>query len=607
MVPLTELGRRLTLQEWWRSLERPPETLTPRERWTLIGATLFAAVSRWFALARTPWDWDELLFMLSLDHFNVAQHRPHPPGFPLYVLAGKIIRKLGFGDFHALQALSFLAAIAIVPAMYFLCRELRMRFSTSLSAALLLAFFPNVWFYGGGALSDVPSMTLVIVALALLFAGCRNRNAYLAGAIMLAVSAGFRPQNLLIGFVPFVIASAFQMRISIARVIGAAAAVIAIVAISYLEAAYLTGWHDYREALHTHQAYITRVDSFLSPTRPPLWRVFDDFFVMPYRAPVINAIIAALCLVAIVRGRAHSLAAIAAFGAFAIASWLMLDHFSASRFSIGYAPMIAILAADGLQFLSRRFELIAAAVIVGIMIVWTWPALSIVRPGISPPVAAVDWIRNHADRENATIYVHETMVPYARWYLSDYTLRFIEDREPPPGWASRKPGFFLREDMSTSPRAENFVWPRTRLWELVRHRYFAASVKPITDLIVFGAGWYFEEGEGSEAWRWMSGHGEVRLPPLAGKARLSFNIYVPLDVLKTPPDIVVRLNGNIVDTFVASRQFMSREIVVPGRADGPSILVLDTDRVVTPSAQHLSDDTRTLGLRINAIEWTPAR
>src|SRR5439155_25554425 len=132
-----------------------------RERWIVAGATLVAAISRLFALARTPWDWDELLFMQALDRYDVAAHRPHPPGFPLYILAAKIVRKFGFGDFHALQVLSIAAAIAIVPAMFFLCRELRMRFSTSLSAAMLLAFFPNVWFYGGGAFSDVPSMTLV--------------------------------------------------------------------------------------------------------------------------------------------------------------------------------------------------------------------------------------------------------------------------------------------------------------------------------------------------------------------------------------------------------------------------------------------------------------
>jgi hypothetical protein len=607
MVPLTELGRRLTLREWWRSLERPPEPLTPRQRWMLIGVTLFAAVSRWFALARTPWDWDEVLFMLSLDHFNVAQHRPHPPGFPLYILAAKIIRKFGFGDFHSLQVLSLLGAIAIVPAMFFLCRELRMRFSTSLSAALLLAFFPNVWFYGGGAFSDVPSMTLVIIALALLLVGCRNPNAYLAGATVLAISAGFRPQNLLIGFVPFVMASLFQMRRSVARVVGAVGLLVAIVAISYCIAAYLTGWNDYLYAVRVHQGYIARVDSFRSPTRPPLWRVFDDFFVMPYRAPVINAIIAGLCLIAIARGRAHVLAAIASFGIFSVASWLMLDHFSASRFSIGYAPMIAILAADGLQFLTRRLEPMGAAVIVGIMILWTWPALTVVRPSIAPPVAAVDWIRNHVDRRNATVFVDESMVPYARWYLPEFKLRFIEDLQPPPMWATRQPGYYLREDVSNAPKAENFVRPRGRLWDLVRHRYFEASVRPISDFVVFGTGWYWEEGEGTEAWRWMSSHGELQLPPLSGNARLAFNLYIPLDALRTPPNVVVRLNGNVIDSFRGTREFMNREIVVHARSDAPNLLVFDTDRVITPATEHVSSDTRRLGLRLNSIGWMPER
>src|SRR3954454_14611932 len=106
-----------------------------RERWLLAGATLLAAVSRLLAVARTPWDWDELLFMQALDRYDVAAHRPHPPGFPLYILAAKIVRKLGCGDCHALQALGVVAAMAIVPAMFFLCRALGMRFATSISAA----------------------------------------------------------------------------------------------------------------------------------------------------------------------------------------------------------------------------------------------------------------------------------------------------------------------------------------------------------------------------------------------------------------------------------------------------------------------------------------
>src|SRR5690348_4707521 len=104
---------------WLRSLKSPPEELTRTQKWAVLAATLVAALIRVFTLARTPLDWDELLFMRALDHFDVASHRPHPPGFPLFILAAKGIRELGLSDFHALQALNLLAAIAIVPAMFF--------------------------------------------------------------------------------------------------------------------------------------------------------------------------------------------------------------------------------------------------------------------------------------------------------------------------------------------------------------------------------------------------------------------------------------------------------------------------------------------------------
>jgi hypothetical protein len=35
--------------------------------------------------------WDSAQFALALEHYNVVQHRPHPPGFPLYILWGKLL------------------------------------------------------------------------------------------------------------------------------------------------------------------------------------------------------------------------------------------------------------------------------------------------------------------------------------------------------------------------------------------------------------------------------------------------------------------------------------------------------------------------------------
>ena len=77
------------------------DTLTRRQRTLLIAVTLATAVTRWLALAKTPWDWDEMLFMLAMRDYDVAAHHPHPPGFPLWIFFADLVHALGLGEFHA--------------------------------------------------------------------------------------------------------------------------------------------------------------------------------------------------------------------------------------------------------------------------------------------------------------------------------------------------------------------------------------------------------------------------------------------------------------------------------------------------------------------------
>ncbi len=46
--------------------------MTRREHLALWTATLIAAATRVWGLARSPWDWDEMLFSLALRHYDVA-------------------------------------------------------------------------------------------------------------------------------------------------------------------------------------------------------------------------------------------------------------------------------------------------------------------------------------------------------------------------------------------------------------------------------------------------------------------------------------------------------------------------------------------------------
>ena len=459
------------------TLDRPPEALTRNERIAAWLLTIVVAASRWPAISLTLWDWDEALFALALRDYDVTAHHPHPPGFPQFiVLAKTLIALTPFDAFHALQCIAVIASLFVFPAMFFLAREMRVPAFTALASALLLAFFPNVWFYGGTAFSDVPSLVLALLAAALLLRGCRSSGALLAGAVVLGIAAGFRPQNLLIGLVPLLLAFLHRRKTA---VIGAVIVALIIVA-SYGTAASLSGgWDAYRAALVRHERYIREVDSFLGATRPGLIQVADDFFLRPYRAPLLNVVITLLSLLGLGAiwmrvGTLRSLAwlPLLVFGPFLLFAWLYLDFNSSSRFSIGYMPLFALLAAYGA---SSRARVVTTTATVLLLIGWTWPALRVVHTTPSPTVAAIEHIRAAYVPGSKAIYVDERLAAHATLLLPEYDIRIV--RIAPP-LVDDPNAVLLKEGTSLSLDARNFIRQRERLDGIARKRYFEISVVP---------------------------------------------------------------------------------------------------------------------------------
>lgn len=374
------------------------------------------------------------------------------------------------------------------------------------------------------------------------------------------------------------------------------------------------GWGPYDEAVRAHQRYITTIDSFRSPIRPDLIHVFDDFFIRPYRAPIVNALVTALVAISLiyslVQRRPSVLIAVATFGPFCLAAWLLLDFLSVSRFSIGYAPLFAILAADGTTLVSTvaRDRKRSAVVEVGlsaflcaVMIAWTIPALTLTSRQTSPPVQAIDWIRSHV-RPGSTVYVERrSMGPYAEWYLPDYRYEWVREG-PPVATLHPTPSVYLREEVSTLPGALNFTWPHARAWNVARRRYFDVSVTRLTGTARFDDGWYPEEGDGHSPWRWLARRGSVVLPPITGSARLKLRIFAPLHVLQGAPLITIRMNGAVMQQFSLTQP--SRDVTIDVAPHGaPTLLEIETNRTVNPQREKFGADARDLGLRVDRLDW----
>jgi len=112
---------------------------------TLGVATLGARLA--FA-ATGPTDWDSAQYAAAVSHFDVAHGEPQPPGYWLYVEAGRLLSHLaGIGTIPALVVLAAVASALAVSAVTVAGRDLGGPWM-GVAAGILVATSPFAWYSG---------------------------------------------------------------------------------------------------------------------------------------------------------------------------------------------------------------------------------------------------------------------------------------------------------------------------------------------------------------------------------------------------------------------------------------------------------------------------
>ncbi len=111
-----------------------------------------------------PWEQDEAIFAGAVFDFDLAAHRPHPPGFPGWVGLARVLHPLT-GD--AIVSMQLLASVASVAGLVVLAGILATMVSgpVALAVTVLTAFLPGVWFHAPRALTTTPALTVLLLAL----------------------------------------------------------------------------------------------------------------------------------------------------------------------------------------------------------------------------------------------------------------------------------------------------------------------------------------------------------------------------------------------------------------------------------------------------------
>jgi hypothetical protein len=217
--------------------------VSARLRLVVALAALVVLAAHLRSLPRTLEDIDSINFALGVESFDVAAHRPHPPGYPLYIALAKATTAAANAmapswdrDRRAAVGLAVWSAISAalaVPALTLFWLALGIRERDAFFAAMLAVASPLFWFSASRPLSDVPGLVAaigvqVLLARALLrglAGGASGVTVWAAGAAGFVI--GLRSQTMwingpLLAWLVIVLATRGRMRAAIHAVVAAA-------------------------------------------------------------------------------------------------------------------------------------------------------------------------------------------------------------------------------------------------------------------------------------------------------------------------------------------------------------------------------------------------
>lgn len=170
-----------------------------RKAGALFGITFIV-----YFLTRSLWldEWDSVQFALGVHDFNLWKHQPHPPGYPLYIFAAKLLVSLGLGPVNALVVIGCATGALFVATWFLIVRE---EFGDRFAAlvAVALSVTPVVWMTATKALTDIPAAGFISLQLLFVtrYKRTMRRRDLILSAVFGAVACGIRPQVIAISIV----------------------------------------------------------------------------------------------------------------------------------------------------------------------------------------------------------------------------------------------------------------------------------------------------------------------------------------------------------------------------------------------------------------------
>ncbi|HEX5109483.1 MAG TPA: hypothetical protein VFV95_13595 [Vicinamibacterales bacterium] len=585
-----------------------------------ILALLYLGAHIWF-LPPALEDIDSINFALALHDFDPVLHRPHPPGYPVYVAMGKVTRPIAQRLWPGTDAQGIDAktlglwsaaggAIALVLLVWLVKEASELSGDEHadlfpLAIAMMLGAAPLFWMSGLRPLSDMPGLAAAIGVQAALLRACRAGLRRQAGALsMLGVAAGaaglalgIRSQILWLTAPALLAAAACHWRAGIARAASVAVAAFAAGALVWaVPLVIATGGLDrYLSALGTlaGEDFSNVPMLWTRPTPRQLAFALLDTFVRPWGSGAMAVVVLATAVAGSIlvllwqRALAGWLAVL--YAPYLVFHLLFQDT-SHTRYALPLLVPVVWIAARLLVWIGPRTAVAAAAVIAGASLAEVLPVARIYGTEPLPAAAAVNAAREAQARDGGVLAGHFDFArPYAAEAVDASLLLpsplFAERQELVKYWRSggRGPVWFVAAPARTDLHlvdayARTIVaapaWPFSREWFLGGTRPERAELVRIASPPgwVAGEGWHLtrealilaDRRAAADATMLVARRPEAALAFIGGE-------YLPSPG-DGPADLSIALDGTELRTIALlpdRPQFLERIPFPPGSLSGP--------------------------------------
>ena len=585
----------------------------------------------------SPWEFDEPLFFQALHKYAPLAHHPPPPGYPVFIHVGQLLRWLIPSDFATLLVISLIASTAGFALLALAFQNLTGEQSTGLAGAMFFYWSPallihstlpisepgalallaaTLYFGGEQKLLSVPLQRMVSALHVLVppapDAGAGD-TASAAGAVrsatfslFAALTVGWRMQYAIF-VVPLFLVTVAMMRTWRDRVI--ALGVFTIVCLIWLTPlANAAGSVDELIAYEARQGkYVAAHDAAESRTGWTPARIAFRFIGRAWGLEWMALIVLGLAaygffLTVRKRGSAVWPLIVAAVVYIGFALWTM-DPADGVRYSIPFVLTTALFAGAGV----RRAPYVIAVMATVVFLIYASPLLVQRRFSPSPPIQAAHYARA-ASSPNAVILYELPLWPHATYYLGDRNPHRV-DAGLAKFWNRPEVPLFIYADGATPrPDAKVFRWKASDAYiKLTRNHYRATSIIPMPPerrFRVVGGVYAPERDQDGREWRWLDSAATVQLPD--GPAR-SLALRIGLPNASAVETNTVSIFVNDVAAAKARVERGRATTVTVDIPHGAPLIKLTAERSFVPSEipSMRSGDRRRLALELYDLRTAP--